>query len=516
MIDFLKNKVLLKRLLFSWNTLALLLLVLLVAKSIVDPTIPWDSWGYHFPFSAQLMGMNKSNHFFIIDPVLKPRFDGFPLLAEFIQGLLWKFTGNIKLTALISSVSFVAFIVLVSKKIPASFAKLTFGLLAIPLIAIHAASTYIDLFFSIAISLQFVGLIFMEKVLRGDEDDKSRKINGWLIVCVLAAIVAGNTKLWAPAIVLANTFIFLIYVVVKRDKYRSSKNLCRRIAFFLLLGALLSCGTFGKNFIEHKNPFYPINYSIPSLGVTFAGPESEYKDYPGYADNLGITARVVYFATSVTEVDWLIRGVMPKFNIDSSAGDQPKRFHSARTGGFFSLLVLSCATFLVVIYRKLKKSDKNKDIIFSLYSFAGLTLFTSLMPQSHELRYFLYWSIILVFIVVYAASFLPQNSRLPAVITKIFFTLFLLVSVMLLVNGKSFLDIFSYFGRAYGSNVTPFLMPDFQQVIAAAKKSGGVCLGPEFNPHQFKYTAIFNGGDYTIEQGFYSCHRFKPLVLPKK
>jgi hypothetical protein len=46
------------------------------------------------------------------------------------------------------------------------------------------------------------------------------------------------------------------------------------------------------------------------------------------------------------------------------------------------------------------------------------------------------------------------------------------------------------------------------------RAKGETCLGPEYSPRQFAYSAVFHGGAYVVEQGLYACRRFPAFVAP--
>jgi len=118
----------------------------IIAISFSRPLIPWDSWAYHFAFSAKLFNINDYFHSFALDNTLEERYNGFPLAAEFLQGLLWVITDSLSSMTLINSIPLFLFIWSAEKYGRSNFAILVFGILSFPQIAIHASSTYIDLF----------------------------------------------------------------------------------------------------------------------------------------------------------------------------------------------------------------------------------------------------------------------------------------------------------------------------------------------------------------------------------
>ena len=154
------DSILIHRIFVSFSCL---LLLGMVALSFARPLIPWDSWAYHFPFSAQLLNINHYSQSFGLEQSLQVRYEGFPLIAEFLQGLFWLATNSISSTALLNSLSLCLFIWCAHRFGKAHLTILVFGMLSIPMIAIHATSTYIDLFFGIGVAFQYLFSVIIYK-----------------------------------------------------------------------------------------------------------------------------------------------------------------------------------------------------------------------------------------------------------------------------------------------------------------------------------------------------------------
>ena len=74
--------------LLAWSLLASMLV-----EALHDVSMAWDVWSYPLPFAARIAGIVPATQF-AYDPLNQARFEGFPLLAETIQGLLWRITGR--------------------------------------------------------------------------------------------------------------------------------------------------------------------------------------------------------------------------------------------------------------------------------------------------------------------------------------------------------------------------------------------------------------------------------------
>src|SRR5258708_40243001 len=72
----------------AWGLLACIL-----AAAVTDVSLAWDVWYYHLPFAARIAGIVPADQY-AYDAMNQARFDGFPLLGETLQGLLWRVTGR--------------------------------------------------------------------------------------------------------------------------------------------------------------------------------------------------------------------------------------------------------------------------------------------------------------------------------------------------------------------------------------------------------------------------------------
>jgi len=483
------NSILIHRIFVSFSCL---LLLGMVALSFARPLIPWDSWAYHFPFSAQLLNINHYSQSFGLEQSLQVRYEGFPLIAEFLQGLFWLTTNSISSTALLNSLSLCLFIWCAHRFGKAHLTILVFGMLSIPMIAIHATSTYIDLFFGIGVAFQYLFSVMIYKKIQSNDGVMSLKIWGWCYV--ISAFILGNTKMWGPVLSIALS-VFLFIAIVLNNKMRINKNIFRNIIFVLAIACILSCSTLIKNSLVHHNPIYPIQFKVPILNLQLNGPEIEYKNTPGYAEKYGILSRPIYFLLSITEYDWAIRGVTPYYSVDMGSFEKPKSYSAARTGGWWGANII-ISIFLIAALSALAKVNnlnRNKISFFPLVLFIFITGITSYMPQSHELRYFLYWPILLMFNLAYLVTNLTLSFRHSIPIVMLYIWLF-------------FVSLFSLQGESIGSLISYKSEQELIGIdanakeIVTAKQLGGICLGPTYSPYQFNYSSVLHGGNYFIEQ----------------
>lgn len=121
-----------------------LLLVLLIWRAVLTVDPYFDSFAYHLPFAARLAGLCPETCYRMGD-YLQAVHDGFPKLFHGLQGLVWRTTGVVQAVDVLNVGALVLFGLILHRsfRVPAAW---TFcALVAVPLIQIHATSTYIDL-----------------------------------------------------------------------------------------------------------------------------------------------------------------------------------------------------------------------------------------------------------------------------------------------------------------------------------------------------------------------------------
>ncbi|MEO1670987.1 MAG: hypothetical protein AAFR77_09415, partial [Cyanobacteria bacterium J06631_2] len=84
------------------SAIAIVLVAAVFLKAILDVDTNYDPGWYHLPFAARIWGILPKSMFIGDEKWFEPRFDGFPLLAHFLQGFCWRITGRIQSTNLVS------------------------------------------------------------------------------------------------------------------------------------------------------------------------------------------------------------------------------------------------------------------------------------------------------------------------------------------------------------------------------------------------------------------------------
>jgi hypothetical protein len=492
--------------------IALAALALVVVSSVTRPSIPFDSWYYHLPFSAYLLNIGNARETLLFSPGIQELYAGFPLFAELLQGGLWRLTGTISATTLLNSLGLALFVLAAVRVTKADLPILTFGILSVPLVVIHSVSTYIDLFSALLICLQVLAASLMvDKAHPIGARPTGTRLGSFAdpaVLYVAAAAAAGNTKFMALVISLAISVYLLAFVAVQRG----GAGLARDVKLIATIGiaSALSGATCARNLWEYGNPFYPI-----AVGP-FPGPWKEYQNYPLYTQAIGWLGRPINWVLSITETDWIIRGVKVVYNIDLHAGDEPDLYGPARTGGYWgSLVISSLVVGAALLARTAERNPRAlQDHKFLLSSLLFLTVLTAFMPQSHELRYYLHWPLLLflALAILVRTADLQRGARLA--LCGLYLAFFLLSELSL----RAPLRIFPVY-----SPEKDIAQLANSPVVALARRNGGTCLSHPYYPEEMKYSAIFHGGRYAIEQGHAHlartrgetmCRRF-PLYAPQ-
>ncbi len=294
------------------------------------------------------------------------RFQGFALFAELLQGILWRVTGRAESANLVAwgTVPLLAWFLKRRSGVPMGLTLL--ALLAVPLVHAHATSAYVDLPGNGAATV----LVLLVIDAFGREDGLSER-EIWLAIGV-SAIAANVKPLLDPIVGLGLAALF----VRARPRPRVAMVLASPLVFFTPL----------KNLFFHGNPFFPVATHL--LGVSLPGTEEPYAYAPAWLEH---TPRLGRFAASVLEI-----GVRPMTDPHRWTVDQwaPEETGASRLGGFFGAYVVVCLACLGVALWKRKRRSRHARA--SAVVFGVVTLLIGSMPQSHELRYYLSWMLLLV------------------------------------------------------------------------------------------------------------------------
>lgn len=353
----------------AFRAVALGLAIAIVIAACHDVSKAWDVWMYHLPFAGRLVGLVDPNTY-LFSLANRQRFEGFPLLAEALQGVAWRLTGRPECANLVS-VAALGLLVLFLKRrfaVPASLAFLAF--LAIPLVQIHVTAAYVDLPANACATL--LALMTYQTLVA--------KVPPTPSVLGLAAVLAtatANMKFQLVPVVLGCAVVLLV-----RSLRADDRRLARLGVIALALPFVFATPI--KNLVLHGNPVWPVEIHIPGMHVPFA--ETAYASSPRWLEHV---PRPVRFACSVLEIGARPIAEGHRWSIDQwTPPDEP----GYRMGGFFGAFVLvNLVALAFAAYRR-----RSRETVVAGVFFAGLTALVSMLPQSHELRYYLVWMLTLV------------------------------------------------------------------------------------------------------------------------
>lgn len=477
--------------LLAAEKLAVLFFLYLLYTAFINPYIPWDSWGYHLPSASFLWNIGGGKEGFIPTPFVQNIYAGYPLFGEWLQGALWVLFDDVRATSLINPLALILFCVSARVWLGVRISCLLLAALAFPLIAIHVTSTYKDLYVGALIATSVVAAARIYQTIKEDSLRlfSKRNFTAWVLFCCLAA-AASNSKVqaWVILIPYIGFFGLILIRITTQNKHRLL------IASIMSVQMLACSYTQIINFAKYSHPFYPYimhsrlhlqmsaNAGEPSSGAT------SHTGLPVYAGN-SFFSGPVYFLTSLSEIDHILRNVALKFSLDMYSGNP---YDQIRTGGLWGLYVifhvgllfaLSC---LSPLNRTLNPAHR-----FVFFSFGVVTLAVLLMPRSNDLRYVLVWPLLLALCTGIYSSLLPDSKQL----------LLHAVLLLFLVVGQTLISDRTLFpkGSVPGSP-EEWRAEGSQAIISRLHDGTTTCLETDEMGMLlwFRYSAAVIGGTHTI------------------
>ena len=348
---------------------ACVLLASLVVAAWHDVSKAWDVWYYHLPFAARIVGLAPPSTF-TFGHANQARFDGFPLLGELLQGLFWRITGRPECASFVALAALpgLAWFLKRTFAVPPHISVIAF--VAIPLVQIHATACYVDLPANACVTMLAL-LAYRQVVSR--EPPTLRVILG----AGALAIAAANTKFQLVPVVLAAAVV-LVATALRGDAKRGARLLVIALALPLVLATPI------KNVVRHGNPVWPVELHL--FGTSLPHAEGAYSSSPVWLENV---PRPVRWGASVLELGLTPIAGHARWSIDQWT---PPSAPGYRMGGFFgAYVILNVLALLLGAFVKRTREAK----VAALFA-AGATVIASVLPQSHELRYYLFWMLLLV------------------------------------------------------------------------------------------------------------------------
>jgi hypothetical protein len=351
------------------RALAAVLLASLAIAAWHDVSKAWDVWYYHLPFAGRIVGILDASSF-TFGRANQARYDGFPLFGELLQGLLWRITGRPECATFVAFAALPGLAWFLKKTFDVPWHVSVLAFLAIPLVQIHATGCYVDLPANAWVTMLAL-LAYRQLVLR--EPPSLRVLLGGSAL----AIATANTKFQLVPVVMVSAAV-LVATALRRDAKRRMRLLVIAIAVPLVLATPI------KNAIRHGNPVWPVEIHL--LGKSLPHAEGAYSSSPVWLED---APRPVRWAASVLELGLHPIASHARWSIDQWT---PPSEPGYRMGGFFGAYVI--VNLASLLFAALSRRTREAKVA-TLFA-AGASIVASLMPQSHELRYYLFWMLLLV------------------------------------------------------------------------------------------------------------------------
>ncbi len=345
------------------GTLAgLALLLLLAAKCWVDFDPSWDSWWYHVPFAARIWGIVGPESY-QFEPVIQRYYEGMPQLAEFVQGFFWRVTGHVQATNFACFFSLAAYVFFLRARFGLNLGVVVVSLLGIPLVMIHAVSSYVDLPGNLVVAaMAMLGWQWLMGVAITRRD--------MLVIAVLACVAANCKVLLIPVVVLMMA-VALGYGLCCRQLAAMRPRVLDWAFFALMVAGVLFVPA--RNYIVYGNFVYPVQLVSSDVQT-------------GYDVN---TTRLL---NETIKSDWFISVFETGRPFGAWSIDQLQFLDHVenRLGGYCApFVVVQLLLFGVLCWRRNNRGAAG--LLFFVLTFAAATL-----PRPMEMRYHMFWIVWLV------------------------------------------------------------------------------------------------------------------------
>ena len=370
------------------TAIAIVIVTSIFFKAINDLDTNYDVGWYHLPFAARIWGIVPESKF-ISENLIEHRYDGFPLLAHFFQGLFWKLTGHIQTTNLVGYLSLVIYFLFLRTYFRVPLYLSVIAIFTVPAVLTHATTSLVDLPGNVGVSILMMITYrwFCQSRLPSRPE---------LLAAFLGAAAAANIK---PQL---QPLVFVIYFVVGLRLiwlyFRHTDPDKRKLWLTVPLAAIASVLIFVtpiKNVALYGNPFYPIKIEIAGIVLNHQLTPETYDEGD----------RPQKWLQSILEIN------TPRWTADQWNGGDDR--YLDRAGGFFGAYVVFNLLLLVglAIRERLQlfTKEQSRNATVALATILLVSLIPANFPQSHELRYFMFWMITLVSLNLVVVSSPPER-----------------------------------------------------------------------------------------------------------
>jgi hypothetical protein len=242
-----------------------------------------------------------------------------------------------------------------------------------------------------------------------------------------------------------------------------------------------------KNTVFYGNPFYPVRIEI--AGVVFNHKIPLYQQL--FPDEASRPQRWLYSILEIRSDNW---------SIGQANGDP--LLH--RMGGFFGAYVILNLLLLGYIGCR----EKCRETLGAIWAVITMSTVAAFMPQSHELRYYMYWMISLVSLNLYLVTHLERSrKKLKFINTKTISIVCLLALIIVLKQTRAnyVRPIFDTFDKFIQSRVNTEVLQQIKEgdkVCIVGKPSQAFLFASKFHP-QLNYSYSVKAAASVSECGTY-------------
>lgn len=360
----------------------------IVATAWMRLDVAWDSLAYHLPF-AGIRGGVITYADYIIPAHHRVLLQGFPPVLDFVKGMLWRVTGHVEATQLFNSIVVVGGALAMAWLYRIRIAVVILAVLAVPVAQVEFAGNYTDL--PVNFLLAF-GLFSIAHALVSPEVHRFRHT----IATASVLCIATTFKVTAIPFGIVIWCLYVIAAGFQRDATHATalsvlrhKNLPGFLGLAVLGGAITT-GYGLVNLVAMGNPLFPVPIQIGPLSLPGTVPASNWTAAAYLAD----APRVFRWLVSVLE--WRAFDLRPLPYIVAQ-GDVPESAMSYRMGGLFAYQLMFAAALLFIVRTKLGGTLLAKLAAVHIV----MALVVSMVPGSHEMRYFFFWYLSLLWTAFY-------------------------------------------------------------------------------------------------------------------
>jgi hypothetical protein len=331
--------------------------------------IRWDAFYYHLPFAAIWGGLSIP---YDMNDAVRPLFEGYPPLPEMVQGLLWRLTGSVNATGVANFLAFGLFLIYCHKVLRAPFWLVALISLSAPLVLIHTAVSYIDLFGNAFLAIGVCSCLSL--YLFPERRSRTVIVGGFAAL----AIAAWSKSLLVPVI----GVMFILFAIVVLRSTAADRFNRRQFAVVFLVFATLAATPYAKNLAIYGNPFWPTR--VPVVGALFPSiDDTAYFATQRPADLYDAPQAEVFFQSLFeinvpTSYPNRLRWIVDQGSTPTQAG--------FRMGGFWNIGVV---VYLLISFGMLIALRRRAGLIASIAA-VGVLCLIAVIPASNNLRYWLF------------------------------------------------------------------------------------------------------------------------------